>query len=61
MFRLRRSESQAEVVELQQVLETGDVQPSDLDASLNEAREHVMALMASADAVQSTGDRVASK
>jgi len=52
--------SQAEVVELQQVLETGEVQPSDLDASLNEAREHVKALMASADAVQFTGDRVAS-
>ena len=52
--------SQAEVVELQQVLETGEVQPSDLDASLDEAREHVKALMASADAVQFTGDRVAS-
>ena len=54
------AKSQAEVVELQQVLETGDVQPTDLDASLTEARQHVMALMASADAVQFTGDRVAS-
>ena len=54
------AKSQAEVVELQQLLETGDVRPSDLDASLNEAREHVKALMASADAVQFTGDRVAS-
>lgn len=54
------AKSQADVIALQQILESGDIQPSDLDASLTEAREHVKALMASADAVQLTGDRVAS-
>ena len=48
------AKSQADVIALQQILESGDIQPSDLDASLTEAREHVKALMASADAVQLT-------
>ena len=54
------AKSQAEVAELVDRLERGTVERGYLDKALQEADGNVQSLMASADAFQSTGDRVAS-
>ena len=54
------AKSQAEVAELVDRLERGTVEQGYLDKALQEADGNVQSLMASADAFQSTGDRVAS-
>lgn len=54
------AKSQSEVVALVDRVESGNIDRTELDLKLSEASEHVASLMASADAVQVTADRVAS-